>query len=73
MPGFSQIEAGETPGGTFLAVYTFESTEAVQAALSSPQAAYARGTIEEWAPRLEELLIEMFAPLGSLPMYNSIN
>lgn len=73
VPGFSQIESGETPGGTFLAVYSFASAEAVQTALASPQAAYARGTLEQWAPRLEELLIEMFAPVGSLPMFYSLN
>ena len=71
VPGFSQIESGETPAGTFLAIYTFDGAEAVQKALASPQAAYARGTLEQWAPRLEELLIEMFAPVGLLPMFNS--
>lgn len=73
IPGIASIEAGETKAGTFLAFYSFASAEAVQEALNSPQAAYARGTVEQWAPRLEELLIEMFTPLGSLPMYQSIN
>lgn len=71
VPGFSQIESGETPGGTFLAIYSFESAEAVQTALASPQAAYARGTLEPWASRLEELVIEMFAPVGLMPLYSS--
>ena len=71
VPGFSQIESGETPGGTFLALYSFESTEAVQTALASPQAAYARGTLEPWASRLEELVIEMFAPVELMPLYSS--
>lgn len=73
VPGFSQIEAAETQAGTFLAFYTFASVEAVQLALASPQAAYARGTLEQWAPRLEELLIEMFSPLGPLPIFGSRN
>jgi hypothetical protein len=71
VPGFTQIESGETAAGTFLAIYTFDSAEGVQTALASPQAAYARGTLEQWAPKLEELLIEMFAPVGLLPMFNS--
>jgi hypothetical protein len=73
VPGFSQIEVAETKAGTFMAFYTFANVESVQQALASPQAAYARGTLEQWAPRLEELLIEMFSPLGPLPIFSSRN
>lgn len=73
IPGISQIEATETSGGTFLALYSFDGAEAVQVALASPQAAYTRGTIEQWTAKLEELQIEMFTPLGALPIFSSRN
>lgn len=71
IPGFTTVRAGCTPGGTWLGVYTFESAEAVQVTLASPEAAYARGTWERWAGDLEELQIEMFASLAPLPIYES--
>jgi hypothetical protein len=73
IPGFSSIEWGETATGTTLGIYTFESAETVQPTLNSPQAAYARGTWEQWGARLEEFLIEMYAPLFPLPIYQSAN
>lgn len=73
IPGFATIEHSKTPGGAFLGVYTFESAQAVQQTLSSPEAAYARGTWEQWAGQLEELVVEMFAPLGPMPMFHSHN
>ncbi len=71
IPGISGIEVGRTPGGTTLGFYMFESAEVVRAALSSPEAAYARGTWDAWTPHLDELLIEIWAPLMSLPIYQS--
>ena len=71
IPGIAQTEWGTLAGGTILGVYSFESAEVVGAALGSPQAAYARGTWERWAPDLEELSIEIFAPLIPLPIYRS--
>jgi hypothetical protein len=73
IPGIAQIEMAETAAGTFLALYSFDGAEAVQVALASPQAAYARGTIEQWTAKLEELQIEMFTPLGALPIFSSRN
>jgi hypothetical protein len=73
IPGFTTIEHSRTPGGAFLGVYTFESAQAVQQTLSSPEAAYARGTWEQWAGQLEELVVEMFAPLSPMPMFQSHN
>jgi hypothetical protein len=67
IPGILETVSGSTPGGTRLAVYTFESAEVVQSALSSPQAAYARGTWERWQPVLEELQIEIWASLVPTP------
>jgi len=67
IPGVLATVSGSTPGGTRLAVYTFESAEVVQSALSSPQAAYARGTWERWQPVLEELQIEIWAALVPTP------
>lgn len=73
IPGIVDVRGAHTIGGTRLAFLTFESTDVVQAALASPEAAYARGTWEPWAPRMEELQIEIFAPLVSLPMYRTVN
>ena len=73
IPGFTRIEWGETPRGSTFGIYTFESAEAVQATLNSPQAAYARGTWDQWSARLEEFFIEMYAPLFPLPIYQSNN
>ena len=67
------MQAGHTPTGTCLGFYSFESAEVVQSALSSAEAAYARGTWERWAPQLEELLIEIYAPLLPLPIYQSMS
>lgn len=69
IPGVARVEAARTPDGTWLGMYTFESAEKLQAALGSPEAAYARGTWDRWAPRLEELSIEMFAPVRMPPIY----
>ncbi len=69
IPGIGEVQAAWTAGGTRLGFYTFESGEAVQAALQSPQAAYARGTWEQWSSELEEFSIEIFAPLFPLPIY----
>jgi len=71
IPGIAQTEWGTLAGGTILGIYTFESSEVVGAALASPQAAYARATWERWAADLEELSIEIFAPLIPLPIYQS--
>ncbi|MEP7217207.1 MAG: hypothetical protein ABI782_13230 [Anaerolineaceae bacterium] len=71
IPGIVRIRGGFTPAGTALGFYSFESNDAVQTALSSPEAGYARGTWERWAPDLDELLIEIFAPLFPLPIYQS--
>ena len=71
IPGMERLQTGQTAGGTMLGIYSFESTDAVEGALGSPEASYARGTWEQWARDLEELHIEMFAPLFPLPIYQS--
>ncbi len=73
IPGIVSIKSGTTAGGTKLGFYTFDSTDVVQASLSSAQAAYARGTWEQWAPHLDELLIEIYAALFPLPIYHSMS
>ncbi len=72
IPGISRVRGGRTPAKTMLGFFTFESAEAVQLALSSPQAAYARGTWEQWEGKLDELQIEIWATLFPMPMYESI-
>jgi hypothetical protein len=45
----------------------------VPVALQSAEAAYARGTLEQWAGRVTEIRFEMYAPLAPLPAFASIN
>lgn len=73
IPGIVEVRSAQTSRGTRLGIYTFAAAETVQQALASPEAAYARGTWEQWAPHLEELLIEMWAPLASMPLFREIN
>ena len=73
IPGISNVASATGPGGIFLGFYSFEGSDDVQTALSSPQAAYARGTWEQWSSKLEELFIEIWAPLGPLPLYHPSN
>jgi hypothetical protein len=73
IPGIAQIESGQTAGGTTLGFYSFADAESVQTALASPQAAYARGTWEQWAGRLEELLIEVWADVPLMGIYRGRN
>lgn len=73
IPGISGVRSGILPGGTHIGIYQFESAEALQAGLASPEAAYARGTWEQWAGELEELLLEMWAAVFPLPIYHSAN
>jgi hypothetical protein len=73
IPGIASVTSGRTPGGVYLGFYSFSGSEDVQQALSSPQAAYARGTWEQWSSKLDELFIEIWAPLGPLPLYHPLN
>jgi hypothetical protein len=73
IPGISGVRTGLLPGGMHIGIYQFESAEALQVGLASPEAAYARGTWEQWAGELEELLLEMWAAVFPLPMYESPN
>lgn len=73
IPGIEQVESGSTADGTRLGLYTFAGADAVQPALGSPEAAYARGTWNQWTSDLEELIVEVYAPLFPLPVYQSIN
>ena len=71
IPGIAAVSSGTTKGGTHLGFYSFHASESVQEALTSPQAAYTRGTWEQWAPHLEELAIEIWTSLSPLPLYHS--
>lgn len=71
IPGIDRVLTGLTPGGVHLALYTFDGSTAMEAALGSPEAAYARGTWERWAPVLLDLTVEMLAPLSPLSLYES--
>lgn len=73
IPGIARALAGRANGGTRLGVYLFENAETVQPALTSPQAAYTRGTWERWQADMEEMSIELWAELVSMPMYEEIN
>lgn len=71
IPGVTRVRAGRTAGGTLLAMLIFADAEAVQQALASPEAQYARGTWAQWAGKLDELHIEIFAALGPMPIFQS--
>ena len=73
IPGVVRIRRGRAADGTRLAVYSFEDADTVQAALASPEAAYARGTWERWQPELEELLIELWSAAFPIPLYRPMN
>jgi hypothetical protein len=73
IPGITRIRRGMTADGTRLALYSFADADVVQAALASPEAAYARGTWERWQPDLEELLIELWSAAFPIPLYRAMN
>lgn len=73
IPGITRVRKGGNVDGTRLALLGFESVDAVQPALASPQAAYARGAWERWQPDLEELLIELWSAAFPIPIYREIN
>ncbi len=73
IPGFKSIHHAEGHDGSLIGLYTFRDAGGVQATLSSPEAAYARGTWEQWTPVLEELAVEVFVPMVPLPLYHSRN
>ncbi len=73
IPGIIETRSARTNAGTHLGIYTFASADVVQSAMSSPEAAAARATWARWERDLEELHVEMFAPLFSLPMYRAVN
>lgn len=70
IPGVVDVMTGHTSLGTRLGWYFFESSEQVQPALSSPEAAFTRGAWQRWAADLEELGIELYGALFPLPLYH---
>ncbi len=73
IPGVIGVLQGRNSDGTRVGIYTFGSTDAIQPALASPEASYARGTWERWQPDLEELLIELWSAAFPISLYQSIN
>lgn len=73
VPGVTSVEVARAPGGVVLVLYVFADAESVQRALQSPEAAYARGTLEQWAGRVREIRFEMLGPLAPLPQYAWMN
>lgn len=73
IPGITTARSARTANGTHLGFFTFADAEVVQTAMSSPEAAKARANWARWERDLEELHVEMFAPLFSLPMYRTVN
>ena len=73
IPGIIEARSARTAAGTHLGFFTFESAEVVQSAMASVEAAAARSAWERWGNNLEELHVEIFAPLFSLPMYRTVN
>lgn len=73
IPGFGTVRHGRSHDGGFLGVYTFLDASKIQETLSSPEAAYARGTWETWARSLDELVVEVIAPLVPIRLYHGHN
>lgn len=73
VPGFKSVESTLTSDGAFIGIYTLADPDAVQEALGSPEAMYARGAWEQWTPRLQELVVEMYAPLPSMRVFEHRN
>ncbi|WP_322819090.1 hypothetical protein [Tepidiforma sp.] len=73
VPGVVAVTVARAPKGEVLVGYVFADAEAVPGALQSAEAAYARGTLEQWAGRVTEIRFEMWAPLAPLPVFAWIN
>ncbi|GIW13691.1 MAG: hypothetical protein KatS3mg062_1130 [Tepidiforma sp.] len=73
VPGVVRVEVGRAPGGVVLVGYVFDDAEAVPVALQSAEAAYARGTLTQWAGRVNEVRFEMLAPVVPLQAFASVN
>ena len=54
-------------------LFEFLNDAAVQPALSSAQAQRARQDWDRWRPHLQELSIEIYAPLGPIDTYHHRN
>lgn len=54
--------------GLHLMAYEFAEESVIQAALASDEATAARNDWEPWAPHLQELSIEILAPLAPSPL-----
>jgi hypothetical protein len=59
--------------GTHIMLYEFRNESAVQPALASAQAQLARRDWDRWHAHLEELSIEIYAPLGPIETYHHRN
>lgn len=73
IPGIARALAGRANGGTRLGVYLLNDAEAIEPALSSPEAAYTRGTWTRWQDDMEEMTLELWAEVVSMPLFEEIN
>ena len=68
-----RVRGTHDPAGTHLMMFEFASDTAVQPALASPEAQHARGDWDRWRPHLQELSVEIYAPLGAIDTYHHRN
>lgn len=73
VPGVKRVEVGLAPQGVVLVVYVFEDADSVPVALQSPEAAYARGTLQQWLGKVYEVRFEMLAAVAPEQAFASIN
>ncbi|MCL6645325.1 MAG: hypothetical protein K6U88_10185 [Dehalococcoidia bacterium] len=73
VPGVKRVEVGLAPQGVVLVVYVFEDADSVPVALQSPEAAYARGTLQQWPGKVHEVRFEMLAAVTPQPAFASVN
>ena len=71
--GARRVRGVRDLAGTFLMAFEFEDAAAVQPALASREASRARRDWERWRPHLQELSIEIYAPLEAVDLYHHRN
>lgn len=68
-----RVRGSSDQDGSHLMVFEFADSAAVQPALSSEEAQQARKDWDHWRPHLQELSIEIYAPLSPIEAYHHRN
>lgn len=68
-----RVRGAQDPAGAHLMMFEFADEAAVQPALASQEAQRARRDWERWRPHLQELSVEIYAPLAPIDSYHHRN